>query len=82
MPVPTHGLTEKMLQIERRVTEKNQLQAVTCDHTQYGGYSVIQRRRLVIVFLHLDKEVASKTATSHIREMLIQLRKKHLINTK
>jgi len=54
MPVPTHGLTEKMLQIERRVTEKNQLQAVTCDHTQYGGYSVIQRRRLVIVFMHLD----------------------------
>ena len=38
----------------------NKHQAATCGHTQYGGYSVIQRLLLVSAFLHLDSEVASK----------------------
>jgi|GEM_PF-4407856 len=43
----------------------NKHQAVTCGHTQYGGYSVFQRLWLVLAFLYLDKEVASKPRTAH-----------------
>jgi len=43
----------------------NKHQAVTCGHTQYGGYSVFQRLWLVSAFLHLDSEVASKPRTAH-----------------
>ena len=46
-------------------SQGTQHQAVTCGHTQYGKYSVIQRLWLVSAFLHLDKEVASKTRTAH-----------------
>ncbi len=40
-------------------------QPITCGHTQYGEYSVIQRLWLVSASLHLDKEVASKSRTAH-----------------
>ena len=43
----------------------NKQQAVTCGHTQYGGYSVIRRLWLVSAFLHLDSDVASKPRTAH-----------------
>lgn len=59
------GQRNSAAKINRLDIELKNGQLVTCGHTQYGEYSVIQRLWLVSAFLHLDKEVASKSRTAH-----------------
>jgi len=61
----TAGQSDSAAKINRLNNELKNGQLVTCGHTQYGGCSVIQRLWLVSPFLHLDKEVASKSRTAH-----------------
>jgi hypothetical protein len=59
------GQRESAAKIKSLINEPENGQLVTCGHTQYGGYSLIQRLWLVSAFLHLDTEVASKPRTAH-----------------
>jgi len=59
------GQRDSAAKTNRFDNEPKNGQLVTRGHTQYGGYSVIQRLWLVSAFLHLDSEVASKSRTAH-----------------
>ena len=59
------GQRDSAAKTNRLDNEPKNGQLVTCGHTQYWGYSVIQRLWLVSAFLHLDSEVASKSRTAH-----------------
>ena len=61
----TAGQRDSAAKINRLDNVPKNGQLVTCGHTQYGGYSVFQRLWLFSAFLHLDKEVASKSRTAH-----------------
>jgi len=47
------GQRDSAAKINRLINKQNNGQLVTCGHTQYGGYSVIQRLWLVSAFLYL-----------------------------